>query len=86
MSQPIGKDPVPPEMKKYSGRPLPRNIRRALDANDQLRVELSISMALDKGWSEEDLTEAFNWYKMWRDAKSKAEERDALADLEYIEN
>ena len=86
MSQPMERDPAPAVTKKYTGRPLPRNIRRALENNDELRLELAIDMATDKGWTVDELTEAFNWYNLWAKAKDKAKEQDALADLEYIEN
>ena len=86
MSNPMERDPAPAVTKMYAGRPLPRNIRRALENNDELRLELAIDMATEKGWTVDELTEAFNWYTLWHNAKVKSAERDALADEEYTEN
>ena len=48
---------------------LPRDIRRALEAGDEVRVELGIARAMDKGWTAEQLTTALDLFLQYMGAK-----------------
>jgi len=67
---------------EYTGRPLPRNIRRALEAGDCVRTELCIAQAKDKGWTEDELNAAFDWYLLWVKAKNKVPQEAVMAEPE----